>query len=124
MQHFRADANALKQEMALCRRSHCWHAAQHHCTAAPCFPLQAKLNLIDPTLFPLHDMAQDVATANLPANAVVGSNMLRYHLRPLAKKGVDTGVCGSESRLIPSLCAWLRFGGPCHPYLTLASAYP
>ena len=52
---------------------------------------QAKLNLVDAMLFPLHDSAADVPSEELPANAVVGTNMLRYHLRPLAKKGIDSG---------------------------------
>lgn len=53
--------------------------------------LQAKLNLIDPQLFPLHEGPVAEADSELPPTCVVGSNMLRYHLRPLAKKGLDTG---------------------------------
>ncbi len=64
----------------------------------PAIPLpsccsQAKLNVLDPTLFPLCDdgAPTDGVAAELPANCVAGTNMLRYHLRPVAKKGVDAG---------------------------------
>lgn len=53
--------------------------------------LQAKLNLVDPALFPLLAGSQGNVDAELPANCTVGHNMLRYHLRPLAKKGIDKG---------------------------------
>lgn len=60
--------------------------------APPSCLLQAKLNALDPTLFPLCDAsANSAAAAELPANCVVGANMLRYHLRPVAKKGIDAG---------------------------------
>ncbi|KAL4458182.1 hypothetical protein ABPG75_013047 [Micractinium tetrahymenae] len=57
--------------------------------------LQAKLNALDPALFPLCDASATGAAgaAQLPANCVVGANMLRYHLRPVAKKGIDTADC-------------------------------
>ena len=140
----------------------CWHRCpppfRWHTSGAQLLPLptrssclpsplgQAKLNLVDPGLFPLHEgPPAEEAPAELPPNCVVrpsprrrsaarlqhkpglrvglrrplgllllpvaaavalvppphpspptasvqvGASMLRYHLRPLAKKGVDMG---------------------------------
>lgn len=58
--------------------------------------LQAKLNALDPLLFPLmhlRDAAGGEAADDVGKGCVIGSNMLRYHLRPLAKKGLDTEEC-------------------------------
>ena len=53
--------------------------------------LQAKLNVLAPTFFPLQP-AEAVATGGgdtLPHGCVAGTNMLRFQLRPLAKRGLD-----------------------------------
>lgn len=72
--------------------------------------LQAKLNVLDPGLFPLHSTTVDrpSTAGELPAGCVVGSNMLRYHLRPVAKQGIDAGT-GRTAGLEPSThTAWLH----------------
>lgn len=58
--------------------------------------LQAKLNALDPDLFPVPLEARDSATnrPQLPPNCMVGDNMLKYNLRPVAKRGVDKSECG------------------------------
>ena len=76
------------------------------CPAAALLWLQAKLNLVDPAFFPLHDGPPgEEAASELPPSSVVGANMLRYHLRPLAKKGVDTGEPCSAADWCPAGCA-------------------
>lgn len=56
--------------------------------------------MIDPGLFALHSTVAGAAGADaeaaagdaLPERCVVGTNMLRYHLRPVAKQGLDEGA--------------------------------
>ncbi|GAB4820364.1 hypothetical protein N2152v2_007410 [Parachlorella kessleri] len=55
--------------------------------------LQARLNTLDAALFPLMHLGDAVggeAGAGLGERSVVGANMLRYHLRPLKQKGLDS----------------------------------
>ncbi len=65
--------------------------------------LQVKLNALDPDVFSLPPEADPstpapaaVADGPLPANSVVGTNMLRYYLRPVAKRGLNTEECDSN----------------------------
>eukprot|EP00887_Chlorella_sp_A99_P006161 scaffold3.g6161.t1 len=57
--------------------------------------LQAKLNVIDAGLFSLHSTLgeEEAAAAPLPEGCTAGRNMLRYHLRPVGKQGIDTEEC-------------------------------
>lgn len=63
--------------------------------------IQVRLNALDPSIFPLPPEAQAENTVcganNLSEkqNCVVGENMLRYFLRPIAKRGYDRGECGT-----------------------------
>ena len=56
--------------------------------------LQAKLNALAPTFFPLQSAeavtAASGSSADLPPGCVAGANMLRFQLRPLAKRGLDS----------------------------------
>jgi len=65
--------------------------------------LQAKLNALDSTLFPVpleasHNTSSETEAAqpsnNLPDQCFVGINMLKYYFRPLAKRGFDDSECG------------------------------
>lgn len=60
--------------------------------------LQVKLNALDPEMFALPPEADpavpEPAASKLPANCIVGKNMLRFHLRPVAKRGIDHEECG------------------------------
>ena len=81
--------------------------------------LQAKLNFIDPGMFVLHSTlgqeqkgAEEAADGTpLPEHCTVGSNMLRYHLRPVAKQGLDSGEgagqSGQEPVWLGQAVAWL-----------------
>lgn len=59
--------------------------------------LQVKLAALDPDLFALPQEApaiEGTAAPALPANCVVGENLLRFRLRPVAKRGIDREECG------------------------------
>jgi len=67
-----------------------------------CAALQVKLNALDSDVFYLPSEADSSSTAApasaqkaqaLPANSVVGTNMLRYYLRPVAKQGFNSEDC-------------------------------
>lgn len=61
--------------------------------------LQAKLNALDPGLFPLAPVdaeSAEPAAPALPANCQIGTNMLRFHLRPVAKRGKDSSDCADD----------------------------
>ncbi|KAK9811324.1 hypothetical protein WJX72_001848 [[Myrmecia] bisecta] len=54
----------------------------------------AKCNFVAPGIFPLHQGWQHAAPsgpAALPPSAVAGQNMLKFHLRPAARAGLDAG---------------------------------
>ncbi|KAH7618880.1 putative tRNAse Z TRZ4, mitochondrial [Nannochloris sp. 'desiccata'] len=67
--------------------------------------LQVKLNALDSDVFSLPPEADSSSTPApapaaaaekahaLPANSVVGTNMLRYYLRPVAKRGFNSEEC-------------------------------
>lgn len=64
--------------------------------------LQVKLNALDSDVFSLPPEADSFSTPTptpedkaqaLPANSVVGTNMLRYYLRPVAKRGFNSEEC-------------------------------
>ena len=61
--------------------------------------LQVKLNALDPEIFSLPPEADPgapevAASKSLPDNCVVGKNMIKFHLRPVAKRGLDQEECG------------------------------
>ena len=70
--------------------------------------LQVKLNMLDDEMFTLPpeadqqpptdaDAAAAVTTTSpLPANCIAGKNMVRFNLRPVAKRGLNYDECGED----------------------------
>lgn len=54
--------------------------------------LQCKLNLIDDRYFPLPRNASSATNAWHPEGSIPGKDLLKYILKPIAKKGVDDSV--------------------------------
>ena len=55
--------------------------------------LHSKLNMLDPILFPkLNHSLEEMPKLEFLENWRVGTNMLKYALRPIAKKGYNQGM--------------------------------
>jgi len=51
--------------------------------------LQATLNTIDARAFPMHVPTSTGGPTDLPPNQVAGRNLLKFHLRPASRIGID-----------------------------------
>ena len=57
---------------------------------AGCVGWQARMNMLGPGFFPLHQLGgAGLAAADLPPGATPGRNLLKYGLRPAAHAGLD-----------------------------------
>ncbi|KAK9821939.1 hypothetical protein WJX81_005595 [Elliptochloris bilobata] len=78
--------------------------------------LQARLNVLGPGFFPLHQLAgAGLPVAELPPGAAPGRNLLKYGLRPAARAGLDArqvpaclNVAATQSELRADLPAVLE----------------